>query len=91
MSERMSHINGSASARCTHVTPGVRMCLLLGLIRQRETGLAAVLVDESAVAYEDRGDRDEGKEVVRLLATRRGRVACQASKASGVSRPACLG
>lgn len=43
MDERMGHIDGSVSARCAHVTPGMRKRLMLGLTEQWEMALGARL------------------------------------------------
>lgn len=37
--ERMGHLDGSVSARYTHVTPGIRRRLMLGLTEQWEMAL----------------------------------------------------
>lgn len=39
--ERMGHLDGSVSARCAHVTPGMRQRLMLGLTAQSEASLDA--------------------------------------------------
>lgn len=43
MDERMGHIDGSVSARYAHVTPGMRLRLMLGLTEQWEAALDARL------------------------------------------------
>jgi hypothetical protein len=56
MDERMGHIDGSISARYTHVTPGMRERLKGGLTEQWETALDARrgLHPRSPVAVLDR-------------------------------------
>lgn len=39
----MGHIDGSVSARCAHITPGMRKRLMTGLTEQREIALDARL------------------------------------------------